>query len=498
MRYVTSIPLCILAGLLLAGCRKLENEPPGAPATPMGPTTGYVDTAYIFSTSATDPDGDSIAIRFDWGDGEVSDWSSLVASGSSVFMSHVYSVAGIYHITAKAKDIHGHESGWSHPHTIMIGVKPSWTKTYGGSYDDCGYSVNQTADGGYIIVGVTYSYGVGGSDAWVVKTDAYGNVRWQKSYGGVADDGGLAIIQTKDGGYVMVGYTRSYGRGSEDVWVVKMDANGDIEWQKAYGGPDKDWGRSIIQTVDGGYIIVGGTLSYGAGGMDVLVIKIDAYGQMEWQKTYGGNMFDDGYDVVPTDNGYLIVGTTASYGAGGMDMWAIEIDKSGDIKWQNAYGGNNWEWAYSVESTADGGYLLVGYTGSYGVGGWDVWAVKIDTKGNIEWQATYGGVADDLGYSVIHADDGGYVIAGETYSYGAGGYDVLIIEIDAHGRVEWQLPYGGVADDGGYSVIRTVDGGYVMVGYTCSYGLGAMDIWLMKIDEDKDVKVSIKGNTSRH
>jgi hypothetical protein len=355
-----------------------------------------------------------------------------------------------------------------------------WEKTFGGPDRDEGYSVQQTSDGGYIIVGYTTSYGYGVFDVYLIKVDANGNMQWSRTFGGPDRDEGYSVQQTSDGGYIIVGWT--LGAGGADVYLIKVDANGNMQWSRTFGGAGLDGGFSVQQTSDGGYIIVGGTTSYGAGGLDVYLIKVDANGNMQWNKTFGGARDDLGRSVQQTrDGGYIIVGYTTSYGYGVFDVYLIKVDANGNMQWSKTFGGSGDDEGYSVQQTSDGGYIIVGYTTSYGAGGLDVYLIKVDANGNMQWSKTFGGSARDEGYSVQQTSDGGYIIVGGTTSYGAGGLDVYLIKVDANGNMQWSKTFGGAKSDWGRSVQQTRDGGYIIVGGTTSYGAGGADVYLIKL-----------------
>jgi parallel beta-helix repeat protein len=253
---------------------------------------------------------------------------------------------------------------------------------------------------------------------------------WHRIFGGPAHDGGNAVQQVADGGYVIAGWTASFGAGGNDVWLIKTDAHGNQEWQRSFGGPAEDVGRSVQQVADGGYIIAGWTASFGAGDHDVWLIKTNAHGNQEWQRTFGGPAEDRGFSVrrVAGDS-YVIAGQTASFGAGGNDVWLIKTDAQGNLEWQRTFGGPAEDVGFSVQQAADGGYIAAGRTASFGAGDHDVWLIKTDAQGNPEWQRTFGGPAEDGGMSIQQVADGGYIIAGRTASFGAGDHGVWLIEL---------------------------------------------------------------------
>ena len=358
-----------------------------------------------------------------------------------------------------------------------------WTKTFGGAGNDNGRSVKQTMDGGYIIVGYTDYEGFGSTDMYLIKSDQNGDTLWTQTFGGSDDDYGCSVQQTTDGGYIITGYTSSYGVDYYDVCLIKTDANGNETWNQTFGGSDYDYGYSVQQTTDGGYIIVGHTGIYI--NYDVYLIKTDANGNESWSQTFGGNVNEYGYSVQQTtDSGYIITGFTESFGVGG-DVYLIKTDADGNETWSQTFGGSDYDGGWCVQQTTEGGYIITGVTYSFGAGEFDVYLIKTDTVGNEIWSQTFGGSYYDHGFSVQQTNDGGYIIAG-SIQYFVAGYsrDVYLIKTDANGNESWTQTFGENSNDEGWSVQQTTDGGYILAGYTCSYSNGDSDVWLIRLDSE--------------
>ena len=369
----------------------------------------------------------------------------------------------------------------------ILGFGQGFQNTFGGDSLDMGYSVQQTTDGGYITTGSTNSYGNGDSDVYLIKTDGSGDSIWTKIFGGENQDYCNSVQQTTDGGYIITGRTESYGAGNKDVYLIKTDGNGDSLWTKTFGGTSFDNGISVQQTNDGGYIILGGTESYGAGNRDIYLIKTDGNGDSLWTKTFGGASQDLGNYVQQTnDGGYIVTGVTESYGAGNKDAYLIKTDASGDSLWTKTFGGSKFDLGNSVQQTNDGGYIVTGRTASFGAGSLDVYLIKTDGNGDSLWTKTFGGSSFDLGFSVQQTTDGGYIIIGGTDSYGNGDRDFYLIKTDVNGDLIWTKTFGGIFRDVGSSVQQTTDGGFIITGYTSS-GNGDRDLLLIKADGNGNI-----------
>jgi len=366
-----------------------------------------------------------------------------------------------------------------------------WERTYGGAGDDEGRSVQQTQDGGYVVAGSTTSFG-NGYQVYLIKTNAGGDTFWSRTYGGMGTEYSYSVQQTQDGGYIVAGYTTSFGNGIQ-VYLIKTDASGDTLWTKTYGGTSSDYGYSVQQTQDTGYIVAGYTDSFG-NGIQFYLIKTDASGDTLWTRTYGGTSFDYGHSVQQTqDGGYGVAGFNDSLG-NGWQVYLVKTNASGDTLWTRTYGGTNDDQGYSVQQTQDGGYIATGFTFSFG-NGQQVYLIKTNVSGDTLWTRTYGGTSWDGGYSVQQTSDGGYIVAGVTTSFGNGG-QVYLIKTNASGDTLWTRTYGGADYDEGYSVRQTSDGGYIITGWTSSFGNG-FQVYLIKTDANGSSAVEEARNAER-
>jgi len=410
-----------------------------------------------------------------------------------------------------------------------------WEKCLGGSGTDQAWSVCQTFDGGYIVAGQALSRD-GNLDssnhigsAWLVKLDNDGIIQWQNSYGGSSnDDIVYSIIQTSDSGFIFTGQTgstdgdltNSGNHGGGDVWVCKLNDTGAIEWSKCYGGPGFDLAHSIVQTIDGGYILAGEAGSNGGdvsgfhGGLyDDWVVKLNDTGAIQWSKCYGGSNIDWAFSIIQTvDSGYIVAGVSNStdgdvsaiYNGYNGDEWIIKLDTLGNIQWEKCYGGPNGSTAYSILQTLDGGYItggnafaeggdIIGFHGGMS----DYWVVRLTDTGNIQWAKCFGGSDDDEGHSIVKTVDGNYAIGGYSIStdYDVTGNhgldDYWVVKLDTNGNMIWEQSYGGINSEDAYCMIATNDNGMAITGYAngssdevTGYHGGQFDYWVVKLNPD--------------
>lgn len=355
-----------------------------------------------------------------------------------------------------------------------------WQRTYGGAGGEWGYSVQQTTDEGYIVAGWTNSFG-NGWQAYLIKTDSFGDTLWTRTYGGTGDDYAYSVQQTTDEGYIIAGYTNSFGN-DEQVYLIKIDSLGDTLWTKNYGGASGDYGYSVQQTTDGGYIIAGRTYSFG-NFEQVYLIKTNPVGDTLWTKTFGGTGMQRGWSVKQTtDGGYIITGDDFSIENG--KVYLIKTDSLADTLWTRHYGESLLgDGGASVQQTIDGGYIITGVALTM-PHNHHVLLIKTDSLGNNPWSRTYGdesGGDYSYGRSVRQTTGGNYIIAGKTDG-GDPYYQVYLIKTDTLGNLLWFQTYGGGNSEDGYCVQQTQDGGYIIAGVTNSFGDG-YQVYVIKTDE---------------
>lgn len=360
-----------------------------------------------------------------------------------------------------------------------------WEKTHGGGEDDRAESIIESGDGHYIVAGWTKSFGAEGWDTYFLKIDRDGNKIWEKTWGGEGDDVADWIVRSGDEGFIVVGWTTSLGAGHRDVYLLKIDGNGDMVWEKAYGGYGGDGAFSIVEAGDGGFIAAGITTSFGEGMASAYLLKVDGNGNSVWEKTYGGSGDDVANWIVESgDGGFVAAGWTTSLGARGEDLYVWKIDGDGNKVWEKLYGGNEGDWASCIVRSGDGGFVIGGGTHSFGAGSEDIYLLKIDGDGNKIWEKTYGGDDYDKTERVIQSLDGGFIITGVTNSSTTGDLDAYLLKIDADGNKVWEKTYGGSQDDEPWQILETEDGEFIVVGWTESFGAGKMDAYILKIRDN--------------
>jgi Secretion system C-terminal sorting domain len=403
-----------------------------------------------------------------------------------------------------------------------------WQRSFGGSIvDELNYIV-ATADGGYILAGSTSSsngdvtVNHGGGDYWVVKINDTGGIQWQKSLGGTFNENGTSIQKTRDGGYIVSGYSNSNdidvtghhgSTANPDYWLVKLNDTGAIQWQKSLGGTNGELGWSMATTFDGGYVVAGNSYSndgdvtgnHGSSS-DYWVVKLNDTGGIQWQKSLGGTFIDYARSIQQTaDSGYIVAGAAQSNNGdvsglhGNYDYWIVKLNDTGGIRWQKCLGGFNFDDAYWIEQTSDHGYIVAGnsrsingnVTGNHG--GDDCWIVKLDDTGRIQWQKSLGGSLSDGAASIQQTTDGGYIVGGSSNSNDLevsgnhGSADCWVVKLDDTGAIQWQKSLGGSGSESA-SCIRQTGDGYIITGSSNSTdgdvtgNHGNMDAWVVKLN----------------
>ncbi|MHA1969853.1 MAG: hypothetical protein ACW964_18915 [Candidatus Hodarchaeales archaeon] len=346
-----------------------------------------------------------------------------------------------------------------------------WEQTVGGHAFELARTVIKTNDNGYIAAGNTESYGAGDSDAFIVKLDASGNLLWNKTFGGVDYDSINEISDTADGNFVLTGETRSFGTGGKDLWLLKIDTDGNLLWNKTFGLADADWGTALVRSGDNIYVTGFYHPVFGAVG-EFLLLKMDQDGNFLWNKTYG---YRAGYEIITVNNdGLLITGSSSEN-----DYKILRVDDEGNELWRKSFGGYGNDYCDQAISTPDGGFLIGGHTLSFGSGGQEAWLIKIDQDGNHEWNKTFGGVLDDYTNALLNYQDGGYLVVIHTINQGNG--DNWIIKLNGSGEIEWEQYTGySEGDDFGHDMIEVTENKYVLAGRTEVGGTNS-DIWMFQI-----------------
>ncbi len=360
----------------------------------------------------------------------------------------------------------------------------TWEHTYGGALSDKAYGVARLPDGDVIMVGHTRSAFNLSDDVQVLRLDPAGGLRWRREFGGRGTDRAYAVAVAADGGALVAGHTRSQGRGGSDVWLLRLDAQGQLQWQRTFGGNGNDRARTVIATLDGGSLVGGFTRSRGDRAGDAWLLRLDAQGELLWERTFGGAGDDGLYHLaLLADGDVAAVGHRARLGVDDrpqFDLWALRLDPKGAVRWSRTVNHSAFDAATGVAPTADGGLVVIGLT-SPRLGKSDVLAVRFDPEGKVVWQRTFGGEGSDTAWAVATLPAGGYVIAAATASRGHGSSDAWLMGIDEAGRLRWERLYGGALWD--RPTAAAADGaGILMAGYTTTRGAGQEDMWLLRLD----------------
>ncbi len=314
---------------------------------------------------------------------------------------------------------------------------------------------------------------------------SYSQIEWSKFFGGSQLDWGWSVQQTYDEGYIIAGETTSFGAGGYDAWLIKTDGEGSEVWNKTFGGELKDGARSVLITRDSCIVMAGYTDSFGHGYThDFWLIKTDNTGHELWNRTYGGSHSEAGFSVFQTtDGGFIITGYTYSFGAGANDVWLIKTNPTGYEVWNKTFGGPEGEYGMSVQQTTDQGFIIAGSTSSFGDGNDDGWLIKTDSDGNELWNKTIGGGNNDWFGSVAQTRDGGYIVTGDTASFSTGGYDAWFIKTDGSGVSQWQTVCGeAFFHETGYSIQQMNDGGFIATGSITSRNTSLSDLWVRELN----------------
>ena len=381
------------------------------------------------------------------------------------------------------------EDHWGLETESEIKMGCSWflfNNTFGDASYDYGRSLIELNDGGYLIAGNTSLLGDNYSNALLIKIDHTGKEMWKRDYTFSSVDRLNMVKELQDGSLVAAGFTMSSTNYSKDIFVIKTDAQGNLEWQRSYGDAQDETANSIDISIGGGFIISGEVINENTGFSLCYLIKIDNEGELDWSNTFGGSQNDNGLSVISTnDAGFAITGMTRSLGDSNGDVWLIKVNSNGEMEWERTYGGDDTEYGRTIQQTVDGGYIIIGQTESFGLGYNDAYLIKTDSQGNEIWSQTFGGQGTDQGRQVVNTLDEGYLISGYTDSFGTlGGFNFWLVKANSLGELEWQRFYGEQGDDRGLSGIQTSDGGYAIAGYTNSGTSSGSDILFIKTDDN--------------
>jgi len=364
---------------------------------------------------------------------------------------------------------------------VSCSKEESFIKTYGGEGPDRGIHLIQSSDNNYVVVGNTMTRS-NGLDVYLLKCSASGDTLWTRCLGGPGDDNGWCIKETADDGFIIVGFTQKDTETPNDILLIKTDSEGHQQWRKTYGGTADDIGWSLVVTEDGGYAIAAQTDSQGAGELDAFLLKTNTTGDSLWSRTYGGPLVDRVFSIDKTvDHGFVMAGITYSYSAGDRDAYLIKTDSLGEMIWQRSYGGSGYDNAHTVIVNDMGEIILTGYGQHWGDSlQMDVFLKQISSLGKDVWTRTYGGPANDRAMTVVETQERGYILTGFTQSFGQGNWDVYVVKTTATGDTVWTNSYGTPAPDHGYDIIQDHRGDFWVTGWTHGFGSPEGDLLLIK------------------
>jgi hypothetical protein len=383
---------------------------------------------------------------------------------------------------------------------VLKSIKAKFEKVIGGRSYDAASSAVLLKDGSFLVAGRSSSFG-SSSDGLLVKLGSDGQEIWQKTYGDDQTEEISDVIETSDGNYLIVGHSDSYNYAPDmnDMWAVKIKPNGDEIWNVVIESEETiDEAESVVETSDGGFVMVGTRITtIEDATSSVMAVKIDSEGEMVWEKYYGGDGNEQGTCIVATSDGFTITGNTESYGEGKWDIWVLHIDNEGAKMWDFAYGGKNNEMSNRIINTSDGGYLFSGYSYSFAEGSLDAWVVKIDSKGTQQWAKNFGGLSTDEAFGIVEMSDLSFVLGGYTEVYepdedfvniSKEGHNMFIIKLKANGDKVWERSLGGTGNQKCFDLITTKDGGLLSVGTTDSNPLNGIDAFIVTLSSEGSYK----------
>ncbi len=525
MKHKHRFLIALLGFVMVVSCK--SDDEGDVPATPnQNPESFEVEISDLNSRSAmlnwsdvTDPDEDAVTYTIWLGDDEIQSGFS-----ESEFLFEGLQPETGYTGMVTANDGKGGVSETAFAFTTES-LSIGWKRFLGGSANDVARSIVATSDGGYVAAGHASTgdgdvgNNKGETDIWVTKLDENGNLVWENNYGGTEDDRANEIIQLSDGGFLVAGYSFSSdgdvtsNNGLEDFWVIRLDQSGSLVWKSSLGGSGADIAESVIETSDGGFIVAGYTYSSdddiggdNNGGADFWIVKMNQNGDDVWERNFGGTDNEFGESVrEAADGGFVIVGSALSSdgdvgnNSGEEDMWVIKVSNDGDLEWESNFGGSAEDRANELFITSDDEIYISGFSesadGDVGnnSGLSDFWVVKLDNSGDLIWENNYGGTDQDIARSIDQTTDGGFVITGRSSSSDGdvgsneGNWDYWILKIDDEGEVNWETNLGGTKKDNAWAVRQSADGTYVVAGSARSEdgdvggNKGGQDFWIVKL-----------------